>query len=287
MSNALKTTALLAALTVLFILIGGMVGGEQGMVIAFLFAGLMNFASYWWSDRIVLWMYGAQEVSETEAPEFHALVRRLAQRAGLPMPRVYVIPTDTPNAFATGRNPDHAAVAATQGILRILSPDELEGVMAHELGHVRHRDILISTVAATLAGAIMMLARMAQWAAWFGGGRSSEEDEGGAGGVLGLVLLAILAPLAAMLIQMAISRAREYLADAAGAQISRKPWALADALEKLERAATAVPLEANPATAHLYIANPLKGHESWANNMFSTHPPVEERVARLRAMRIA
>ncbi|MBI2000565.1 MAG: zinc metalloprotease HtpX, partial [candidate division NC10 bacterium] len=252
---------------------------------AFLFAGLMNFASYWWSDRIVLWMYGAQEVSEAEAPEFHALVRRLAQRAGLPMPRVYIIPTDTPNAFATGRNPDHAAVAATQGILRILSPDELEGVMAHELGHVRHRDILISTVAATLAGAIMMLARMAQWAAWFGGGRSSEEDEGGAGGVLGLVLLAILAPLAAMLIQMAISRAREYLADAAGAQISRKPWALADALEKLERAATAVPLEANPATAHLFIVNPLRG--SSILNWFSTHPPVEERVARLRAMRIA
>ncbi len=285
MSNTLKTTALLAALTVLFILIGGMVGGEQGMVMAFLFAGLMNFASYWWSDRIVLWMYGAQEVSEAEAPEFHALVRRLAQRAGLPMPRVFIIPTDTPNAFATGRNPDHAAVAATQGILRILSPDELEGVMAHELGHVRHRDILISTVAATLAGAIMMLARMAQWAAWFGGGRSSEEDEGGAGGVLGLVLLAILAPLAAMLIQMAISRAREYLADAAGAQISRKPWALADALEKLERAATAVPLEANPATAHLFIVNPLRG--SSILNWFSTHPPVEERVARLRAMRIA
>ncbi|MBI3121776.1 MAG: zinc metalloprotease HtpX [candidate division NC10 bacterium] len=285
MSNTLKTTALLAALTVLFILIGGMVGGEQGMVMAFLFAGLMNFASYWWSDRIVLWMYGAQEVSEAEAPEFHALVRRLAQRAGLPMPRVYVIPTDTPNAFATGRNPDHAAVAATQGILRILSPDELEGVMAHELGHVRHRDILISTVAATLAGAIMMLARMAQWAAWFGGGRSSEADEGGLGGILGLVLLAILAPLAAMLIQMAISRAREYLADAAGAQISRKPWALADALEKLERAATAVPLEANPATAHLFIVNPLRG--SSILNWFPTHPPVEERVARLRAMRIA
>ncbi|MBI4842121.1 MAG: zinc metalloprotease HtpX [candidate division NC10 bacterium] len=285
MSNTLKTTALLAALTVLFILIGGMVGGEQGMLMAFLFAGLMNFASYWWSDRIVLWMYGAQEVSQAEAPEFHALVRRLAQRAGLPMPRVYIIPTETPNAFATGRNPDHAAVAATQGILRILSPDELEGVMAHELGHVRHRDILISTVAATLAGAIMMLARMAQWAAWFGGGRSSEEDEGGAGGILGLVLLAILAPLAAMLIQMAISRAREYLADAAGAQISRKPWALADALEKLERAATAVPLEANPATAHLFIVNPLAGGSLL--RLFSTHPPVEERVARLRAMRIA
>ncbi|MBI4572965.1 MAG: zinc metalloprotease HtpX [candidate division NC10 bacterium] len=286
MSNTIKTTALLAALTVLFILIGGMVGGEQGMVIAFLFAGLMNFASYWWSDRIVLWMYGAQEVNQAEAPEFHALIRRLAQRAGLPMPKVYVIPTDTPNAFATGRNPNHAAVAATQGILRVLTPDEIEGVMAHELGHVRNRDILISTVAATLAGAIMMLARMAQFAAWFGAGRGSEDDEGGgAAGMVGMLLLAIVAPLAAMLIQMAISRAREYLADAAGAQISRKPWALADALEKLERAATALPLEANPATAHMFIVNPLRG--SSILHLFSTHPPVAERVARLRAMRIA
>lgn len=284
MSNTLKTTALLAALTVLFILIGGMVGGEQGMVVAFLFAGLMNFASYWWSDRIVLWMYGAQEVTEAQAPEFHTLVRRLAQRAGLPMPRVYIIPTDTPNAFATGRNPEHAAVAATQGILRILTPDELEGVISHELGHVRNRDILISTVAATMAGAIMMLARMAQWAAIFGGGRSSEDDEGGAG-ILGMLILAILAPLAAMLIQMAISRSREYQADATGAQISRKPWALADALEKLERAATALPLDANPATAHLFIVNPLRGMSIL--NLFSTHPPIEERVARLRAMRMA
>ena len=285
MSNTLKTTALLAALTVLLILIGGTVGGEQGMVVAFLFAGVMNFVSYWWSDRIVLWMYGAQEVTEAEAPEFHALVRRLAQRAGLPMPRVYIIPTETPNAFATGRNPNHAAVAATEGILRILTPDELEGVIGHELGHVRNRDILISTVAATMAGAIMMLARMAQWAAIFGGGRSSEDDEGGAVGIVGMLLLAIVAPLAAMLIQMAISRAREYQADATGAQISRKPWALADALEKLERAATAFPLDANPATAHLFIVNPLRGMSLL--NLFSTHPPIEERVARLRAMRIA
>jgi heat shock protein HtpX len=285
MSNTLKTTALLAALTVLFVLIGGMVGGEQGMVVAFLFAGLMNFASYWWSDRIVLWMYGAQEVTEAQAPQFHALVRRLAQGAGLPMPRVFIIPTDTPNAFATGRNPQHAAVAATEGILRILTPDELEGVMSHELGHVLHRDILISSIAATLAGAIMMLARMAQWAAFFGGGRSSDDDEGGAAGILGLVALAIVAPLAAMLIQMAISRAREYLADTAGARISRKPWALADALEKLERAATALPMDANPATAHMFIVNPLRG--SSVLNLFSTHPPVAERVARLRAMRVA
>ncbi|MEK7203945.1 MAG: zinc metalloprotease HtpX [candidate division NC10 bacterium] len=285
MSNTLKTTDLLAALTVLFVLIGCMVGGEQGMVVAFLFAGLMNFASYWWSDRIVLWMYGAQEVTEAQAPQFHALIRRLAQGAGLPMPRVFIIPTDTPNAFATGRNPQHAAVAATEGILRILTPDELEGVMSHELGHVLHRDILISSIAATLAGAIMMLARMAQWAAFFGGGRSSEDDEGGAAGIIGLVVLAVFAPLAAMLIQMAISRAREYLADAAGAKSSRKPWALADALEKLERAATALPMQANPATAHMFIVNPLRG--SSVLSLFSTHPPVAERVARLRAMRIA
>jgi heat shock protein HtpX len=286
MSNTIKTTALLAALTVLFVMLGGMLGGEQGMIVAFVFAGVMNLASYWWSDRIVLWTYGAQEVSEAEAPDFHALVRRLAQRAGLPMPKVYIIPTDTPNAFATGRNPQHAAVAATEGILRILTPDELEGVMAHELGHVRNRDILISTVAATLAGAIMMLARMAQFAAMFGGGRHSDDEEGGgAGGILGMILLAILAPLAAMLIQMAISRAREYVADATGAQISRKPWALADALEKLERAATAMPMNASPSTAHLFIVNPLRG--SSLLNLFSTHPPVEERIARLRAMRIA
>ncbi|MGE5850187.1 MAG: zinc metalloprotease HtpX [Candidatus Methylomirabilota bacterium] len=285
MSNTLKTTALLAALTVLFVLIGGMVGGEQGMVVAFLFAGVMNFAAYWWSDRIVLRMYGAQEVSEAQAPQFHALVRRLAQRAGLPMPKVYIIPTETPNAFATGRDPQHAAVAATEGILRILTEDELEGVMAHELGHVRNRDVLISTIAATLAGAIMMLAHMARWAAFFGGMRRSDDDEGGGAGVLGLVAMAIVAPLAAMFIQMAISRAREFLADAAGAQISRKPGALADALLKLERAATAIPMEASPATAHMFIVNPLRGSSLF--KLFSTHPPVAERVARLRAMRIA
>ena len=285
MSNAIKTTALLAALTVLFILVGGMIGGEQGMLVALLLAGLMNFAAYWWSDRIVLRMYGAQEVSAAEAPEFPALVRRLAQRARLPMPRVYIIPTETPNAFATGRNPEHAAVAATEGILRILTPDELEGVMAHELAHVRNRDILISTIAATLAGAVMVLARIAQFSAFFGGGRNSEDDEGGAGGILGLIVLAVLAPLAAMLVQMAISRSREYQADAAGAQISRKPRALADALEKLEQAAQAMPMDAHPSTAHLFIVNPLTGGSLL--RLFSTHPPVEERVARLRAMRVA
>ena len=283
MSNAIKTTALLVALTVLFVLVGGAIGGEQGMLVALLLAGVMNFAAYWWSDRIVLRMYGAQEVTEAEAPEFVGLIRRLAQRARLPMPRVYIIPTETPNAFATGRSPEHAAVAATEGILRILTPDELEGVMAHELGHVRNRDILISTIAATLAGATMVLARMAQFSAFFGGGRNSEEGEGG-GGILGLIVLAILAPLAAILVQMAISRSREYQADAAGAQISRKPRALADALEKLQQAAQALPMDAHPSTAHLFIVNPLTGGSLL--RLFSTHPAVEERVARLRAMRI-
>ena len=284
MSNAIKTTALLVALTVLFVLVGGAIGGEQGMLVALLLAGMMNCVAYWWSDRIVLRMYGAQEVTEAEAPEFVGLIRRLAQRARLPMPRVYIIPTETPNAFATGRNPEHAAVAATEGILRILTPDELEGVMAHELGHVRNRDILISTIAATLAGAIMVLARMAQFSAFFGGGRNSEEGEGG-GGILGLIVLAILAPLAAILVQMAISRSREYQADAAGAQISRKPRALADALEKLQQAAQALPMDAHPSTAHLFIVNPLTGGSLL--RLFSTHPAVEERVARLRAMRVA
>jgi len=286
MSNMLKTTILLAALTVLFVLLGGMLGGEQGMVVAFVIAAAMNFVSYWWADKIVLRMYNAREVSEAEAPEFYHLVRNLTTRAGLPMPRVYIIPTDTPNAFATGRNPQHAAVAATEGILRILTRDELEGVMAHELGHVRNRDILISTIAATLAGAVMMLARMGQFAAMFGGGRSSDDegDRGGAG-IIGLLVMAIVAPIAAMLIQMAVSRAREYQADASGAQICRKPGALADALEKLERASQALPMEASPATAHMFIVNPLSG--SGLFNLFSTHPPVAERVARLRAMRIA
>jgi heat shock protein HtpX len=285
MSNSFKTTVLLAGMTALFVMIGGLAGGEQGMVVAVLFAGAMNVASYWFSDRIVLRMYGARPVSEAEAPEFHALVRRLAQRANLPMPKVYIIPSDAPNAFATGRNPQHAAVAATESILRILTPDELEGVMAHELGHVKNRDVLISTIAATMAGAIMMLARMVQFAAFFGGGRGGDDEEEGGSGVLGTVLLAVLAPIAAMLIQMAISRAREYVADAAGAQISRKPWALASALEKLERAAGAVPMAANPSTAHLFIVNPLRG--SSLLSLFSTHPPVAERVARLRAMRVA
>ena len=280
MGNTFKTAVLLGALTGLLVVFGNFFGGQQGMVIAFAFALLMNFGAYWFSDRIVLAMYGAKEVSEAEAPDLVALVRGLAQRARLPMPRVYVIPTPSPNAFATGRSPRHAAVAVTEGILRLMDREELEGVLAHELGHVRNRDTLVSTIAATLAGVIMMLANMARFAAFFGGSRD-EEDRGG---VVGLVVMAVLAPVAAFLIQMAISRAREYQADATGAQVTKKPGALASALERLEQASQRLPLQANPATAHLFIVNPLSGRSFLS--LFSTHPPIEERVARLRAMRV-
>lgn len=282
MNNALKTTALLGLLTGLLILIGGYFGGTQGMGIAFVIAFLMNFGSYWFSDRIVLAMYGAKEATEAEAPELHRIVRGLAQRAHMPMPRIYIIPTETPNAFATGRNPDHAAVAATQGILRILNEEELEGVLSHELAHVRNRDTLISTVAATLAGVIVMLARLAMWMPFFGGGSRDDEDRGG--GVLGFLFLAILAPIAATLIQLAISRSREFQADDSGARLSHKPNALASALQKLEVAANRLPMDANPATSHLFIVNPLRGNTLF--RLFSTHPPIEERIARLRALRV-
>jgi heat shock protein HtpX len=282
MNNALKTTALLGLLTGLLVLIGGYFGGTQGMGIAFVLAFLMNFGSYWFSDRIVLAMYGAQAVTEAEAPDLYRIVRGLVQRAHMPMPRIYIIPTETPNAFATGRNPEHAAVAATQGILRVLNEEELEGVLSHELAHVRNRDTLISTVAATLAGVIVMLARMAMWMPFFGGGGRDEEDRGG--GMLGFLFLAILAPIAAMLIQLAISRSREFQADESGAQLSHKPYALASALQKLEVAANRLPMDANPATSHLFIVNPLRGNALF--RLFSTHPPIEERIARLRALRV-
>ncbi len=274
--NTLKTTFLMGLLTVLLVIIGGAVGGKGGMTLAFLLAGGMNFFSYWFSDKIVLKMYDAVEIQENDDPRFYGLVRRLAQRAGLPMPKVYVIQDDSPNAFATGRNPEHAAVAATTGIMRLLTDDELAGVMAHELGHVRNRDILISTMAATFAGAITYLAHMAQWSAMFGGGRD-EDDEGG--GLIGLILMAVLAPIAAMLVQMAISRSREYGADAAGAQISGNPLSLARALQKLEMGSQQVPLAANAATAHMFIVNPLTG--GGLMSLFSTHPPIPERVHRL------
>ena len=280
--NTIKTGLLLGALTGLLMLIGGWFGGQNGVVIAFFFAVVMNFGSYWFSDKIVLRMVHAQAVSESEAPELYAMVKNLALRASMPMPRVYIIPGDTPNAFATGRNEQHAVVAVTEGILRILGKDELEGVIAHELTHIRNRDILIGSIAATLAGAIVMLAHMAQWAAMFGGvGR--DDDEGGGSNIVGLILMAVLAPIAATLIQMAISRSREYLADAGGAKISGKPYGLAGALEKLSRASQTMPMEANPSTAHMFIVNPLTGRSLM--NLFSTHPPIEERIARLRSMR--
>jgi heat shock protein HtpX len=282
-SNTMKTTFLLALMTVLIILIGRVVGGQQGMVMAFVLAGVMNLGSYWFSDRIVLAMYRAQEISPQENPGIHQLVAELAQNAGIPKPRVYLIEDDSPNAFATGRNPQHAVVAVTTGIMRILSREELRGVLAHELGHVRNRDILIGSIAATMAGAIMMIANMARFAAIFGGGRSSDE-EGGGGGIIGMLVLTIVAPLAAMLIQMAISRSREYLADASGAQFSHNPLSLASALEKLQRASQQIPMaDAKPATAHMFIVNPLSGRSLMS--LFSTHPPIEERIARLRGMR--
>ena len=281
MSNTLKTTLLLGLLTGIILGIGQLFGGSQGLAIAFVFAVVLNFGSYWFSDKIVLAMYRAREVQPGEAPELYQIVQNLTLRAQLPMPRLYVIPSESPNAFATGRNPAHAAVAVTEGIMRIMSRDELEGVIAHELSHVKNRDILISSIAATLAGVIMMLANMARWAAIFGVGGRDRDEEGG-GGVLGLILMSVLAPLAAMLIQMAISRSREFMADATGARISGTPLALASALEKLNRASQIVPMEARAESAHLFIMNPLSGKTFL--KLFSTHPPIEERIARLRAM---
>jgi heat shock protein HtpX len=283
MSNIFKTGLLLAVLTAMLVLIGGAIGGQQGMVIAFVIALAMNFLSYWFSDKMVLAAYGAQPIDEAAAPRLYAIVRRLTTRAGIPMPRVYLVPSETPNAFATGRNPQHAVVAVTEGIMRILDEEELEGVLAHELSHVKNRDVLISTIAATLAGAITYLAHMAQWAAMFGG-RSRDDEEGGSNPIA-MILLAILAPIAALLVQMAVSRSREFQADATGAQVAGRSWGLAKALEKLQMANQAMPMaDATPATAHLFIVNPLSGQTLM--RLFSTHPPLEERIARLRAMRV-
>ncbi len=280
MGNQFKTALLLAAMTAFIIWIGGLLGGRQGIVIAFLLAGGMNFFSYWYSDKLVLKMYRAQEVSATQSPDLHAMVAGLSRNASLPMPRVYIIPQDTPNAFATGRNPENAVVAVTQGLLNLMNREEIEGVLAHELGHVKNRDILIGTVAATMAGAVMMLASMARWSAIFGGGHNDEE--GGLGGI-GLLIMSILAPIGAMIIQMAVSRSREYLADATGAAIAGRPDGLASALEKLGAYSRRIPMDANPSTAHMFIVNPLSGGSF--RNLFSTHPPVEERVARLSGTR--
>jgi len=280
MSNAIKTTVLLGLLTGLLLWIGQWLGGPQGLMLALVFTAVMNIGSYWFSDRIVLAMYGARELSEQDAPELFRVVRELATGIPMPMPRVYLVPSESPNAFATGRSPEHAAVAVTEGILRLLTHDELRGVLAHELSHVRNRDTLISAVAATLAGVIMMVARMAYWAALFGGVRRDEREEGG--GALGFLAMIIVAPIAATLIQLAISRAREYEADASGARILHKPEELASALEKIATVSSRIPLPAGPATAHLWIISPLRGVRF--ANLFSTHPPIEERIRRLRAM---
>ena len=278
--NTMKTFLLMGLLTVLLVVIGRVVGGQGGMIIAFLFAVVMNFVSYWFSDKMVLKMYRAQEIQQADNPGLYQTVGELAGRAGLPMPRVYIIPQEQPNAFATGRDPQHAAVAVTEGILRTLTKDELRGVLAHELSHVKHRDILVGTIAATIAGAISMLANMAQWAMIFGGGRNSDDNEGGHP-IAGLVMM-IVAPIAAMMIQMAISRSREYLADEGGAQIAGNPLSLASALRKLSLKSEQIPMEANPATAHMFIVSPL--HGGGLMSLFSTHPPMEERIARLEAM---
>lgn len=277
MGNTFRTALLLGALTGLILLIGRYFGGRSGMMIAFFFAVAMNFGSYWFSDKIVLRLYRARSVSEREAPGLYAMVRQLSQEAGLPMPKVCVIPSESPNAFATGRNPDHAVVAVTQGILDLLNEQELKGVLAHELAHVKHRDILIGSIAATLAGAIMMIASFARWAALFGGVGGRDDDDGG--GMIGLIAMSILAPLAAMLIQMAISRSREYAADAAGAGYAGNPQGLASALNKIASASQRIPMKAEAATAHMFIMNPLSGKSLMS--LFSTHPPVEKRIERL------
>ncbi len=281
--NSMKTTVLLAALTGLLVIFGNLVGGSHGALIALIFAGAMNFISFWWSDKIVLAMYHAQEIKPDDAPKLFRIVQRLAERNQMPMPKVYIIQNETPNAFATGRGPKHASVAATVGILRLLNEEELEGVMAHELAHVRNRDILTSTIAATIAGAITYIANIVQWGAMFGGMRNNDDDNGGgAASMIGALLMAILAPIAAMLIQMAISRSREYAADESGARMCGKPLALANALNKLTTSVAIHPMTGgNPSTAHLFIVNPFKGGIA---GLFSTHPPMEERIKRLEAL---
>ncbi|MBI4698965.1 MAG: zinc metalloprotease HtpX [Nitrospirae bacterium] len=276
--NTLKTMTLMVGLTLLLVWAGGAMGGRSGMTMALMFALTMNLISYWFSDKIVLKMYKAKEVTENEAPELFSSVRRLAQKAEIPMPKVYIMDQDQPNAFATGRNPSHAAVAVTTGIMRILSREELEGVIGHELAHVKHRDILIGTIAATIAGAISYLAQMAQWAMIFGGRSDDERD----GNPLAALVMMIVGPIAAMLIQMAISRSREYTADEGGARIAGNPRYLAGALKKLDMASKSIPMHAQPATAHMFIVNPLSG--GGLLKLFSTHPPIQERIARLESM---
>lgn len=280
--NNLKAWLLMGALTVLLVLIGRALFGPSGAMLFFIMAMGMNFFSYFYSDKIAIKMTRSYPVSEAEAPELYAIVRRLSQRAGIPMPKLYVTPSDQPNAFATGRNPSHSAVAVTEGIMRLLNRSEVEGVLAHELAHIKNKDVLIGTIAAAMAGAITMMANAFQWAAMFGMG-GNDEEEGGAGLVGGL-LMAFLAPLAAMIVQLAISRSREYGADATGARIAGSPDGLASALLKLESAAHRIPMDVNPATSHLFIVNPLSGAS--LARLFSTHPPIQDRVERLRSMRV-
>jgi heat shock protein HtpX len=283
MGNNLKTAFLLTAMTVFVVLVGQALGGRNGAVMALCLAAAMNFFSYFFSDKMAIFSSGAQPVSREQLPRVYQIVERLCAKTGLPMPKIFVIPTGSPNAFATGRNPNHASVAVTAGILDLLNDDELEGVLAHELGHVRNRDILISSIAATFAGAITIIARMAGYAQMFGGGGRDRDRDGG-GGVIAAIAMMILAPLAAMLIQMAVSRSREYQADATGAHFTGNPGALASALKKIETYATRVPMQVSPATAHMYIIQPLLGGISFGS-LFSTHPPTAERVARLMGMR--
>lgn len=279
--NTLKVWLLMGALSILLVLLGNAIGGQSGAMLFFIIAMAMNFFSYFYSDKIVIKMTGSYPVSEAEAPELYAMVRKLSQRAGIPMPKLYVTPSDQPNAFATGRNPANSAVAVTEGIMRLLNRSEIEGVLAHELAHIKNRDVLVGTIAAALAGAITMVANAFQWTAIFGMGRSDDEEGGSLAGGL---LMAFLAPIAAMIIQMAISRSREYMADATGAQIARTADGLSNALLKLESAAHRIPMAVNPAASHLFIVNPLSGAS--LIKLFSTHPPIQDRVARLRNIRL-
>jgi len=279
MSNSIKTVLLMALMMGLLLFIGDFIGGEQGLFMAFIFSLLMNFGMYWFSSKIVLMSYGAREVAEAEAPRLFGLVQRMSAQAQLPMPKVYMLPGETPNAFATGRNPEHAAVAATEGIMSLLSDDELEGVISHELAHIKHRDILIAALVAAMAGTITFVARMAMYASFFGGGSRDRENSN----PVGQIMLIILAPIAAMLIQFAVSRSREFAADEEGAQISQRPMSLANALRKLERGVEQLPMQnAGTATAHMFIVNPLFG--GGVVKLFSTHPPTEERIARLEQL---
>ncbi|MFC1885162.1 zinc metalloprotease HtpX [Thermodesulfobacteriota bacterium] len=276
MGNQFKTALLLGLMTGIIVGIGHLLGGRQGMVIAFFLAAAMNFFSYWYSDKIVLRMYRARKVSPDENPELYQIVNRISENAAIPVPRMYIIPGDSPNAFATGRNPENAVVAVTEGLLRLMNRDELEGVLAHEVAHIKNRDILIGSIAATMAGAIMIIASMARWTAVFGGG--SDDDEGGFG-FIGLIVMSIIAPIAALLVQMAISRSREYMADNSGAGFAGSRSGLASALEKLGSYSKRIPMSASPNTAHMFIVNPLSGG---LVNLFSTHPPLEDRISRLR-----